>query len=56
MQKHRQNPDSEEMQKAHYENRRAVWASQMMGISIAESEDTKEDLKSHTSKFIYIDY
>lgn len=56
MQKHRQNPDSEEMQKATNENKRAVFAAKMMGLTAIESEETDEELKGYTKKYIWIDY
>lgn len=56
MRKHDKNPDSEEMQKATNENKKAAFAAKMMGLTAIESEETKEELKGYSKKHILINY
>lgn len=56
MQKHDKNPDSEEMQKATNENKKAAFAAKMMGLTAIESEETDEELKGYSNKYIWINY
>jgi hypothetical protein len=56
MQKHDKYPDSEEMQKATNENKKAAFAAKMMGLTTIESEETTDELKSYSDKRIWFNY
>jgi hypothetical protein len=44
------------MQKAIRENQRAVFAAKMMGLTAIELEETDEELKSYTNKYVWRNY
>lgn len=56
MQKHDKNPNSEEMQKATRDNKRAVFTAKMMGLTAIEPEETADKLKSYTNRYVWLDY
>lgn len=56
MQKHDRNPDSEEMQKATNENKKAAFATKTTVFTAIESEETEEELIGYTKKYISIYY
>lgn len=56
MRKHDKSPDSEEMQKATNENKKAAFATKTTVFTAIESEETEEELKGYTKKYIWINY
>lgn len=56
MQKHDKNPNSEEMQKATRDNKRAVFATKMTVFTAIEPEETTEELKGYSKNHILFDY
>lgn len=56
MRKHDKNPDSEEMQKATNENKKAAFTTKMTVFTAIDPEETDEELIGYTKKYISIDY
>lgn len=56
MQKHDKNPNSEEMQKATNENKKAAFATKMTVFTAIEPEETVDELKGYSKNYIWINY